>query len=89
VLNTAARQMREKSPRGVGVTEVMAEDGQVLSELVEYYLSPAHRDTRSPGSPLPFLAADAPPTACGLTKKLAAGVRRPPPRARRRPIQGH
>ncbi|MGA1831282.1 TetR/AcrR family transcriptional regulator [Rhizobium wenxiniae] len=33
---------------------------QALSDFVEYYLSPEHRDTRVDGCPLPFLSAEAP-----------------------------
>jgi TetR/AcrR family transcriptional repressor of nem operon len=45
-----------------------------LSAYVDFYLSPEHRDTRTAGCPLPFLAADAPRLTGAARAKFAAGV---------------
>lgn len=47
-----------------------------LSDYFNFYLSAAHRDTRSAGCPLPFLAADAPRLAEPSRQRFALGVAR-------------
>jgi TetR/AcrR family transcriptional repressor of nem operon len=57
-----ARVMEGKSPeRG-------------LADYIDFYLSEAHRDTRSAGCPLPFLSADAPRMAEPARARYADGV---------------
>jgi TetR/AcrR family transcriptional repressor of nem operon len=45
-----------------------------LIGYIDFYLSPAHRDSRSAGCPLPFLAADAPRLAEPARARFAMGV---------------
>jgi TetR/AcrR family transcriptional repressor of nem operon len=45
-----------------------------LATYLDFYLSPAHRDTRSAGCPLPFLAADAPRLTPVSRERYAQGV---------------
>lgn len=47
---------------------------QGLSAYIDFYLSGAHRDTRSTGCPLPFLSADAPRLPQPSRKRFAQGV---------------
>jgi TetR/AcrR family transcriptional repressor of nem operon len=47
-----------------------------LAAYVDFYLSPAHRDTRSAGCPLPFVASDAPRLNAEARRRFAAGVAR-------------
>src|SRR5579885_913914 len=45
-----------------------------LAAYVDYYLSEEHRDARSWGCPLPFLAAEAPRLSPSARKGFAAGI---------------
>ena len=45
-----------------------------LSAYVDFYLSRSHRDARTAGCPLPFLAADAPRLAEPARERFAKGV---------------
>ena len=45
-----------------------------LAAYVDFYLSERHRDSRSAGCPLPFLAADAPRLSRNARQSFAAGV---------------
>ncbi|HEX7760526.1 MAG TPA: TetR/AcrR family transcriptional regulator [Caulobacteraceae bacterium] len=47
-----------------------------LGDYIDFYLSQAHRDARSAGCPLPFLAADAPRLAEETRQRFALGVAR-------------
>jgi len=47
-----------------------------LAAYVDFYLSPTHRDTRSSGCPLPFLAADLPRLSEDAQRRFAAGLTR-------------
>jgi TetR/AcrR family transcriptional repressor of nem operon len=47
-----------------------------LSVYLDFYLSAAHRDTRTAGCPLPFLAADAPRLSAPSRERYAQGVAR-------------
>jgi TetR/AcrR family transcriptional regulator, transcriptional repressor for nem operon len=49
---------------------------QALSDYLDFYLSKAHRDTRTAGCPLPFLAADAPRMDDAFRAQYAGGVAR-------------
>jgi TetR/AcrR family transcriptional repressor of nem operon len=57
-----AQSLREKSP------------GDALRDYIGFYLSPAHRDTRSSGCPLPFLSADVPRLPEPVRARFAEGV---------------
>jgi TetR/AcrR family transcriptional repressor of nem operon len=48
--------------------------GEALRDYVEFYLSPAHRDTRTAGCPLPFLSGDAPRLPDTVRARFAEGV---------------
>lgn len=48
---------------------------ETLTQFVDFYLSPDHRDTREGGCPLPFLTADAPRLPADIRERLAAGTR--------------
>jgi TetR/AcrR family transcriptional repressor of nem operon len=45
-----------------------------LRVYLDFYLSAAHRDTRTAGCPLPFLSADAPRLAAPSRERFARGV---------------
>lgn len=45
-----------------------------LRTYLDFYLSAAHRDTRTAGCPLPFLSADAPRLAAPSRERFAQGV---------------
>jgi len=45
-----------------------------LAAYVDFYLSPTHRDTRSSGCPLPFLAADLPRLSEDAQRRFATGL---------------
>ncbi|KRA59263.1 TetR family transcriptional regulator [Caulobacter sp. Root655] len=45
-----------------------------LRAYLDFYLSAAHRDTRTAGCPLPFLSADAPRLAAPSRERFAQGV---------------
>jgi TetR/AcrR family transcriptional repressor of nem operon len=47
---------------------------QGLAIYLDFYLSAAHRDTRTSGCPLPFLSADAPRLAAPSREQFAQGV---------------
>jgi TetR/AcrR family transcriptional repressor of nem operon len=53
-----------------------SDPAQTLETYVDFYLSPAHRDTRTSGCPLPFLSADAPRLPAASREAYAAGVER-------------
>jgi len=46
---------------------------EALRSYIDYYLSPAHRDTRTTGCPLPFLSADAPRLPEAARARFALG----------------
>ena len=45
-----------------------------LAAYIDFYLSPAHRDTREAGCALPFLSADAPRLPAASRERYAQGV---------------
>jgi TetR/AcrR family transcriptional repressor of nem operon len=70
-----------------GVREMFREGGErlkqslaaggpaaALRDYIDFYLSPAHRDTRTGGCPLPFLSADAPRLPAAVRARFAEGV---------------
>jgi TetR/AcrR family transcriptional repressor of nem operon len=46
----------------------------MLAAYVDFYLSPAHRDARESGCPLPFLASDLPRMPAKARERFAAGA---------------
>jgi TetR/AcrR family transcriptional repressor of nem operon len=48
---------------------------EALADYVDFYLSAAHRDSRSSGCPLPFLSADAPRLPTAARARFSEGVR--------------
>lgn len=49
---------------------------EALRSYVDFYLSPAHRDTRTSGCPLPFLSSDAPRLPEAARARFAQGAAR-------------
>jgi TetR/AcrR family transcriptional repressor of nem operon len=47
---------------------------EALNAYLDFYLSPAHRDARTSGCPLPFLSADAPRLPEGSRGRYSSGV---------------
>jgi TetR/AcrR family transcriptional repressor of nem operon len=47
---------------------------EALAAYIDFYLSAEHRDTRTAGCPLPFLAADAPRLPDAARERYARGV---------------
>jgi TetR/AcrR family transcriptional repressor of nem operon len=77
MLGAAIDQMFEDAGarfRKAGVGE--SDPARVLEAYIDFYLSPAHRDTRTSGCPLPFLSADAPRLPAASREAYAAGVER-------------
>ena len=50
------------------------EPAQALAIYIEWYLSPAHRDNRSQGCPLPYLVADAPRLPKAARLRISQGM---------------
>ena len=61
------RTRLDRSMEGRGLAEGLA-------NYVDFYLSGAHRDTRTSGCPLPFLSADAPRLPAPSREQFAQGV---------------
>jgi len=72
-LRATVEQMFADSPFAI-----LRREGQsphdALSNFVDFYLSPEHRDTRTGGCPLPFLSADAPRLPADVRERLAGGM---------------
>ena len=47
---------------------------EALAAYIDFYLSPAHRDARTSGCPMPFLAADLPRLPREARRRFASGV---------------
>src|SRR6202034_3605403 len=47
---------------------------QALAVYIDFYLSPAHRDARATGCPMPSLAADLPRLTEKARQRFSAGV---------------
>ncbi len=77
MLGAAIDQMFEEAGarfRKVGVGQ--SDPARTLEAYVDFYLSPAHRDARTSGCPLPFLSADAPRLPAASREAYGAGVER-------------
>jgi len=61
---------RTRLPRAAGEENPAA----ALGNYIDRYLSPAHRDTRSAGCPLPFLSADMPRIGGAARERFSAGT---------------
>jgi TetR/AcrR family transcriptional repressor of nem operon len=64
------RQGRERLARSLSDRP----PAEALKDYIDFYLSPAHRDTRTTGCPLPFLSADAPRLPEPVRARFAEGV---------------
>jgi TetR/AcrR family transcriptional repressor of nem operon len=72
-----AAAIGEMFREGAGRQQRAMEDrapAQALAAYIDFYLSDAHRDTRTAGCPLPFLSADAPRLDAAARERFAAGV---------------
>jgi TetR/AcrR family transcriptional repressor of nem operon len=77
MLDAAIGLMFEKAgARFERATAGEVQPAEILSAYVDFYLSLAHRDTRTSGCPLPFLSADAPRLPPMLREAYGAGVER-------------
>jgi TetR/AcrR family transcriptional repressor of nem operon len=70
------RMFEEAGARFRKVGAAQSDPARILDDYVDFYLSPAHRDTRTSGCPLPFLSADAPRLPAASREAYAAGVER-------------
>ncbi|WP_374470005.1 TetR/AcrR family transcriptional regulator [Phenylobacterium sp.] len=68
------RQMFRESAERVGQSMEGRGPREALVDYIGFYLSPAHRDTRTAGCPLPFLSADAPRLPDPARAVFASGV---------------
>ena len=77
MLGAAIGLMFEKAgARFERATAGQSDPAGVMGAYVDFYLSLAHRDTRTSGCPLPFLSADAPRLPQTLREAYGAGVER-------------
>ena len=77
----AESQIRKSNPKYPRSPELYVKLANAYREkgdpqAVDFYLSAAHRDTRTSGCPLPFLAADAPRLSTPSRTRYAEGVAR-------------
>ena len=70
----AIGQMFEESRGKLAETAEGQDPAQALGGYIDFYLSRGHRDTRTAGCPLPFLAADAPRLGDPARERFARGV---------------
>jgi TetR/AcrR family transcriptional repressor of nem operon len=63
----------ESAERWARVTDGLA-PRDALAAYIDFYLSPAHRDARNAGCPLPFLSSDLPRLAAEAQRRFASGV---------------
>ena len=70
------KMFEDAGARFLKVGDGEADPGLALHAYVDFYLSAAHRDTRTSGCPLPFLSADAPRLPVASREAFAAGVER-------------
>ncbi len=70
------RMFEEAGARFLKATDDEENPARALEVYVDFYLSTAHRDTRTSGCPLPFLSADAPRLSATSRAAYAAGVER-------------
>ena len=76
LVNAAVGQMFAEGQARLGQSLKADTPRQALSDYLDFYLSKAHRDTRTAGCPLPFLAADAPRMDDAFRAQYAGGVAR-------------
>jgi TetR/AcrR family transcriptional repressor of nem operon len=77
MLGAAIDKMFEEAGARIQMSGIGQSDpAPALEAYVDFYLSPAHRDTRTSGCPLPFLSADAPRLPAESREAYAAGVER-------------
>jgi TetR/AcrR family transcriptional repressor of nem operon len=67
-------RMFEESRSRLPPEDPAAPPKQALKDYIVFYLSAAHRDSRSTGCPLPFLSADAPRLGDESRRRFAGGV---------------
>jgi TetR/AcrR family transcriptional repressor of nem operon len=67
-------QMFDESGRQIQQSFEHRPPAEGLAAYLDFYLSPAHRDTRTAGCPLPFLSADAPRLTPASRERYAQGV---------------
>ena len=70
----AIGQMFEESRGKLAETSEGRTPAEALNGYINFYLSRTHRDTRTAGCPLPFLAADAPRLGEPARERFARGV---------------
>ncbi|HZZ87736.1 MAG TPA: TetR/AcrR family transcriptional regulator [Caulobacteraceae bacterium] len=73
VAATIDQMFAEAKSRALLETEGRA-PAQALGAYVDFYLSATHRDSRTTGCPMPFLAADLPRLTTAARERFAAGV---------------
>jgi TetR/AcrR family transcriptional repressor of nem operon len=75
LLAEAVTQMFRESDQRLAQSAAGRTPRQALADYVGFYLSPAHREARSSGCPLPFLAGDAPRLPAEARARFAQGMR--------------
>jgi TetR/AcrR family transcriptional repressor of nem operon len=70
----AIGQMFEESGGQFNRSMAGRQPAEGLATYLDFYLSAAHRDTRTSGCPLPFLSADAPRLTTASRERYAQGV---------------
>ena len=71
----AIGEMFAQGGRRMSRTMTTMPPADALAAYVDFYLSIEHRDARSTGCPLPFLAADAPRLPAAARERFARGAR--------------
>jgi TetR/AcrR family transcriptional repressor of nem operon len=74
VAETIGQMFEEAGARTVRKLGEGRPPAEALRSYVDFYLSPAHRDRRTSGCPLPFLSADAPRLPEAARTRFAEGV---------------
>ena len=76
LVDAAIGQMFEESAARLRDETEGKSPAQALAGYIDFYLSRAHRDTRTAGCPIPFLAGDLPRLSEASRARFAAGVAR-------------
>ena len=74
LVTEAIGQMFVEGARRVDAAQDGRGAAEALSAYIDFYLSTQHRDARTAGCPLPFLAADAPRLSEAARARFAKGV---------------
>jgi len=75
LIDQAIGQMfKESGDRLAREIDAKSTPAEALNAYLDFYLSPAHRDARTSGCPLPFLSADAPRLPEGSRGRYSSGV---------------